>query len=77
MKRGWFIFFLLVPFFLAGAVFKDYPREPSWVIYVLFGFYVPFITVLRLKLMGMTWKQVIYTIFGINWKQKLRIFTDK
>lgn len=78
INRALYIFLLLAPFAICGAVFKGYPSDPPYMSPLLIGVYVPILTLWRMKSLGMSWKQVLKTLFGFfNIKDRLRIFIDK
>jgi hypothetical protein len=78
INRAWYIFLLLTPFALCGALVKGYPSDPAYMSPLLIGVYVPTLTILRMKSMGMSWKQIFKIPLGFfNFKERFRIFTDK
>lgn len=76
MSRFLFIIILLVPFFILGAVFPDI--FPEKILPYMIIFYIPILSVIRMKYIGMKWKDILVSFipfYGL--KNSYKIFTEK
>ena len=77
MNRITYIVLLILPCVICGAVFKNFPKDPPSVLPILLGVYIPLLTIIRMKSLGMTWREILKAFWYTSFKERMRIFTDK
>jgi len=73
MKRYIFLFLLITPFIVCGALFKNYATE----IFPYLPFYVAILTIIRQRYIKMTWKEILKSPLIFSLKERTKIFTEK
>jgi len=76
MNRLAFLIILLLPFFLLGAIFPDI--FPEKILPYMIIFYIPTLSVIRMRKIGMTWKDILISFipfYGL--KNSYKVFTEK
>ena len=75
MKRSIYFILLVLPFILAGAVFKE--NFPTKIFPLLGGVYAPILTIIRMKYIKKSWKETFKSLFSLSLKERNRVFWDK
>jgi hypothetical protein len=76
MNRLIFLIVTFLPFFILGAVFPEI--FPDQILPYMIIFYIPTISVVRMRSIGMTWKEILISFipfWGI--KNSYKVFTEK
>ncbi len=76
MNRIIFIVVLLLPFFILGYLFPD--KFPHIILPVLIVIYIPVLTILRMKYIKMSWKEILISMIPFyGYSKQIKIFTKK
>jgi len=76
MTRSIYIFLLFAPYAICGALIKN-PNSSTTVFLYLIAVYNPILTLIRMKYLKMSWKEIFKAIFGFSIKQRFRISIDR
>ncbi len=75
MKRIVYITFLILPISIIAFFWKDnyYSIFPYYVL-----FYIPILSIIRMKYIGMTWKEILKSLIPfLGIRNRLKVFTKK